>query len=40
MVERFKGEVGEDSRVIGTGGLAEVIVPGDLRIFDAISIQT
>ena len=36
MVERFKGEVGEDSRVIGTGGLAEVM-SRETGIFDAIN---
>ena len=36
MVERFKREVGQDARVIGTGGLAEVI-SREAQVFDAIN---
>jgi type III pantothenate kinase len=38
MVERFKREIGNDSKVIGTGGLAEVI-SGETNIFDAINMD-
>ena len=35
MVTRFKGELGQHSRVIATGGLAEVVA-GESGVFDAI----
>jgi type III pantothenate kinase len=36
MVARFKDELGQDSRVVGTGGLVEVIAK-ETRVFDAIN---
>ncbi|MCH7605911.1 MAG: type III pantothenate kinase [Chloroflexi bacterium] len=36
MVERFKGELGQDARVVGTGGLVSVIA-SEVQVFDAIN---
>ena len=36
MVARFKKELGEDSRVVATGGLAEVIAR-ETEVFDAVN---
>jgi type III pantothenate kinase len=36
MVARFKNEVGQDARVIGTGGLVRVIAQ-EADVFDAIN---
>jgi type III pantothenate kinase len=36
MVERFKAEIGQDSRVIGTGGLVKVIAQ-EAPVFDEIN---
>lgn len=36
MVERFKSELGQDSKVIGTGGLIDVIAK-ETQVFDAIN---
>lgn len=36
MVQRFKAELGQDARVIGTGGLAQVIAR-ETKSFDAIN---
>ncbi len=36
MVERFKDEIGQDARVIGTGGLVNVIAP-EATVFDHIN---
>ncbi|PKB79369.1 MAG: pantothenate kinase [SAR202 cluster bacterium Io17-Chloro-G9] len=36
MVERFKSELGQDARVIGTGGLIDVVAK-ETKVFDAIN---
>ena len=36
MVQRFKDEIGHDARVIGTGGLVNVIAP-EAPVFDQIN---
>ncbi|MBM3942986.1 MAG: type III pantothenate kinase [SAR202 cluster bacterium] len=36
MVQRFKDEIGQDARVIGTGGLVRVIAE-EAKVFDAIN---
>ena len=36
MVERFKSELGQDARVIGTGGLIDIIAR-ETKVFDAIN---
>lgn len=38
MVERFKAELGQDSQVVATGGLAEVIAR-ETAVFDAINMD-
>ena len=38
MVKRFDRELGGDSRVIATGGLAQV-VEGEVKIFDAVNLD-
>ena len=38
MVARFKDEIGHDSRVVATGGLAEVIAK-ETGVFDAINLD-
>jgi len=38
MVQRFKDELGQDAKVIGTGGLAPLIAQ-EARVFDAVNLD-